>query len=160
MNFLKKLININKVDGTRKSMKDSYDKHLRASQKGEIPLPDGMTPHFAGLYGALSTRYIAAGVPRLEVVLWEELIPFMLMSKKDSVEALAEYIVCVEDSKDRQRKEWLKDLINTTLRNISTADANYRAMASFTTIQSDIYWLELLDSDVKELLHREQEKLK
>ncbi len=159
MNFLKKILNLNNAKGTIESMKDSYDKHFLAAQKGEIPIPNGMTPHIAGLYGALSTRYIVAKISRLETVLWAVLTPFILMSKKESVEALAEYIVCVEDPKDRQREKWLKELINTTLRSIDTVNEDYIAMASAATLQSDIYWLGLLDPDVSKILNRQQEKI-
>ncbi|MCK5413616.1 MAG: hypothetical protein KAI57_04570 [Candidatus Pacebacteria bacterium] len=159
MNFLKKLININNSEGTRESMKDSYEKHFHAAQGNKIPLSGGTTPHLAGLYGALSTRYISANIPRHEVQLWSELTPFILMSKDDSVKALAEYVVCIENPKDRQREDWLKNLINKSLRNIETTDKNYIAMAASAITQMDIYWLNLLDTDVRELLEREREKL-
>jgi len=155
VNYLKKLLNLNNADGTRESMRESYAKHFSAAQKGEIPLPDDINPHLAGLYGALSTRYIAAKISRPETVLWAELVPFLLMSEKESMEALAEYVVCVEDSKDRQREEWLRELINTALRKITTADENYKCMAISAITQTDIYWLSLLDSDIRELLRKQ-----
>lgn len=156
MSFLRMLLNINSADGVRESMKDSYSKHVRAAQNGTIPLAEGVTYHIAGLYGALSTRYMSAKIPRLEPLIWSELVPFILMPEQESPEALAEYVVCAENWKGQYKKEWLQKLINSALRKIATADPNYRALVSATMLQpNEIYWINLLDSDVKSLLQDE-----
>lgn len=135
-------------------MRTSYQKHLLAAQQGKIPLNGGTTPHLAGLYGALSTRYMAAGIPKQEPFLWSELSPFLLMSEADSIEALAEYIVCQEHPKEG-KEPWLQKLINDALRTLPSTNDDWKAMATMALIQPTIYWRNLLDQGVKDILQNE-----
>ena len=154
MNYIKKqLVKINKwFSGW--VMKNSYKKHLNLALKRKIPLAYGVTPHIAGLYGALSTRYIAAKIPQLEPFLWIELTPFLLMDEKESINALAEYVSCSRNPEDKQ-EEWLKRVINNALRKIQSANEDRRAMAVMALIYPTIYWRILLNQDVKGILQNE-----
>lgn len=51
------------VEHTREAIRLSYKRHVLAAQQGKIPLREGETSHTAGLYGALASRYMAAGIP-------------------------------------------------------------------------------------------------
>ena len=139
MSLLNEVLNhLGSADATRESMRASYKKHLLAAQQGKIPLNGDTTPHLAGLYGALSTRYIAAGIPKQEPFVWSELAPFLLMNDPDSVEALVEYVVCQEHPSEG-KEAWLRKLINDALRTLQNANEERRAMATMALIQPVIY---------------------
>lgn len=142
------------AEATRNSMRASYKKHLVAAQQGNTPLNGGITPHSAGLYGTLATRYMAAGIPKQETFLWSELAPFLLMNTSDSVEALAEYVVCQELA-ENGKKEWLQEMINNALRTVPDTNNNWKGMAVTALIQPTIYWHGLLDQDTKGILKSE-----
>lgn len=142
------------VEHTRESIRYSYKKHVLAAQQEKIPLNGGTTPHVAGLYGALAVRYVAAGIPRSEFLLWPELSPFLLMKESDAVEALAEYVVCQENPKEG-KTVWLSKLVNDVLRTVKDANPNYNAMATQALLHRDIYWRNFLEKDVNELLENE-----
>ena len=142
------------VEHTREAIRLSYKRHVLAAQKGEIPLNGGMTPHAAGLYGALATRHMAAGIRRSEILLFIELAPFLLMKESEAIDSLAEYVVCQENPKDGETV-WLSNLINNALRTLENADPNYKAMATQVLLHRDIYWRNFLEKDVNELLENE-----
>ena len=146
------------ADGIREVMRESYDKHVRLSQRGEIPLAD--LPHSLGLYGALGSRYRARGKPVMEDIGWEvlirgELSPFMLMKETEAVEALAEYVV-YKELPQKARITWLKELINSSLR--SCKDDSKIAMATVGLI-NQVAWCSLLEPETMKIIERAMEKL-
>jgi hypothetical protein len=112
MGILDYLRKMGSGEGTRLAMKKSYSKHLKQFQRGHT-LPPDTSAHEAALYGALATRYRAAGAPRhvlesLEPILWLELIPFVYLEPAEGVEALAEYAVWKEpETQFEARLDWL-----------------------------------------------------
>ncbi len=72
------------------------------AEKGEIPLDEMTTPHLAGLYGALGSRWKAFfGVDLPEALGWTLLAPFMMMDdERGANELLAEYAVLKESAVD------------------------------------------------------------
>lgn len=77
----------------------SYQKHLRQAQIGKISTDD--PPHWFGLYGALGSWQKSRGIPVVEIKVWAELAPFLAMNEKDSVEALAEYTIYIDQARYR-----------------------------------------------------------
>lgn len=134
-------------------MRNSYKRHYRAAQQGKIPLATALTPHLAGLYGALSSRYVAAGIPQLEPFIWSDLAPFLLMKEPESIEALTEYVSLPRIS--NERKDWLYKSINNALKKIEESNQDLKAMATMALIQPGIRWVNFLDADVKNTLHNE-----
>jgi hypothetical protein len=72
-----------------------------------------------GLFGALATRYRLIGRSISEVEIWQELAPFLEMSKPDSIEALAEYIVFLERPEDA-KLPWLRAAVYGAVTNART----------------------------------------
>ena len=151
MSFLKMIFNINNAEGIRESMRDSYKKHCKLSEQGKIP---ETIPHTAGLYGALSSRYIVSNTPKSEPFLWCELTPFLLMNKSDSVETLVEYIVCKERPNDG-KISWLRKSINNALSKLGSANEDRKILGIMSLIQSTIYWLDLLDQNTLVIIQNE-----
>lgn len=150
---------ISLADSVRDAMSSSYEKHFLAAKQGKIPLQEGVSAHLAALYGALATRYIAAGIPQYEPHLWSELSPFLLMDEKDSKLALMEYVVYKEIPKEGN-KQMLFQLINKAMATLSAANGDLRAMAVAAKFQNGIGWINLLSEDNKVLLESESKKLK
>lgn len=141
------------ADGCREAMRESYDKHVRvARQEGT----EASSPHVAGLYGTLGTRYIARGMPVTEVILWGELAPFLVMKEAEAVEALAEYVVFQERPKDA-RVTWLKEALNSALR--SCRDTSRTAMAVAGLI-NQVAWCALLEPHTMKAIEDAVEKLR
>ena len=133
-------------DACRETMRKSYEKHVRLAHEGKLPSTN--PPHNLGLYGALGTRYIARGTPVVEVALWGELAPFLIMKEEQAVEALAEYVVFQEHPKDA-RVVWLKMVINAALRSPGeTAD-----LATMGFI-NQVSWCALLDPDTRKTIEK------
>ncbi len=155
MCWLKLLLNINNAEGCREAMRLSYQKHLRQARQGMVPSDD--PPHYVGLYGALASRYKTRGIPVMEVVIWAELVPFILMRETDAVEALAEYVVYQERAGDA-KVSWLRKLINDVLRMAPTSAESPRSMAPMGII-NHVAWCDILDPDVKSALVEEARKI-
>jgi hypothetical protein len=107
-------------------------------------MPD--TPHNAGLYGALCTRYMVRGTPRPELLLWAELAPFLAMSEDTAAEALAEYAVYQERPADA-KTEWLAEAINLALRNAAPNLQESPAAMATMGLMNGATWSALLDAD-------------
>jgi len=82
----------------------------------------------------------------VEVALWGELAPFLMMKEKEAVEALAEYAVFQEYPKEA-RVVWLKRLINAALR--SPGDTAALATVGFI---NQVSWCALLEPDTKKAI--------
>ena len=70
-------------------------------------------PQQFALYGALSTRYQASGVPIntiTERLIWTDLLPFLYVDEDVASEAVAEYVVYKEMPKDA-RISWLTTIV-------------------------------------------------
>jgi len=141
-------------------MRQSYHKHYDLARRGSAPIPIDTDPHRAGLFGALGTRYKVRGVLRNpafpDVVLWPELTPFLLMSKEDSVEALAEYALW-QERPSAAKKEWLARKINSALSTKPSSDDSPRSLASLAFI-NNVSWCELLNRETRMTLSREAEQ--
>lgn len=157
--WLKSFIRSFTAEGCREAMRQSYRKHYDLAQQGLAPTDS--SPHHAGLFGALGTRYklrdvlARGGIP--DVVLWPELTPFLLMSQEDSVEALAEYVLW-QERPAAARTEWLAQKINKALRTESTSEDSPRQAASYALINK-LGWCELLDPENKKILSREAKQI-
>jgi hypothetical protein len=120
-----------------------------------------MDPHHAGLFGALGTRYKVRGVLRNpgfpDVVLWGELAPFLLMSKEDSVEALAEYALW-QERPSAAKKDWLARKINSALSTKPSSEDSPRSLASLAFI-NNVSWSKLLFAETRLTLSQESEEL-
>jgi tetratricopeptide (TPR) repeat protein len=136
------------ADGIREAMRDSYEKHVRLAKEGKIPSTD--PPHSVGLYGALCSRYRARGKPVVEVVLWGELAPFLLMKEDEAVEALAEYVV-YKEMPNKARIAWLKELINSS---IESCKDNSRKVTAAIGLLNQVTWCSLLEPKVIEAIER------
>lgn len=153
--FLRALFGLSyNVEHTREAIRLSYKKHALAARQGKLPLRGGETPHIAGLYGALASRYVAAGISRSDYLLFPELSPFLLMKESDAVDALAEYVVCQENPEEG-KIDWLSKLVNDALKTIKNVNPNYNAMATDVLLHRDIYWRNFLEKDVNDLLENE-----
>lgn len=146
-------------EGCREAMRQSYHKHYDLARRGVAPVHTD--PHRAGLFGALGTRYIARGVipnPAFpDVVLWPELAPFLLMSKEDAVEALAEYVLW-QERPSAARREWLAAKINKALSSKPSGDDSPRSLAP-SALLNNVRWCELLYSETRMILSREVEQV-
>jgi hypothetical protein len=142
----------------REAMRQSYRKHYDLVRRGAAPVHTD--PHHAGLFGALGDRYKVRGVLRdpafPDVVLWAELTPFLLMSKEDSVDALAEYVLW-QERPSAARKEWLTQKINRALSTKPSSNDSPRSLASLGLI-NNVSWCELLYSETRITLSREAEQ--
>ncbi len=138
------------ANACREAMKKSYEKHVRLAGEGKSPSTN--PPHSLGLYGALGTRYLAQGTPVVEVALWGELAPFLIMKEEQAVGALAEYVVFQEHPKDA-KVVWLKRVINAALRspgeNVALATIGFINQAS---------WCALLEPDTRIALEESARK--
>lgn len=144
------LRNANNAEGAREAIRLSHAKHRRLAAAQP---PSGTSPHKAGLYGALGTRYLTRGQRVPEVVLWAELTPFMLMPEDRAVEALAEYVIYQERSADAN-VPWLTAVINDALRRAAPSEESPRVMAPVAMINR-VSWCALLEPDVHGVIEEE-----
>jgi len=134
------------ADGCREAMRKSYEKHVRLAKQGKIAASG--SPHSIGLYGALGSRYRLSWRRIVEVEMWSELVPFLLMNESEAVEALAEYVVYQEEPL-HVRVTWLKDLINSSL---SANPNNPLVIAAILALQKQVAWCSLLEPATVDLL--------
>jgi len=123
MGVFKFLKNIGTAEGTRESIRFSYQKHKNNASTGAQD-----DPHSVGLYGALATRYRLLRQPASEEQIWVELLPFLVMPQSDSVKALAEYVVYLERP-EAAEEVWLRSVINQSLSTVDETRAQVVAMA-------------------------------
>ena len=115
------------ADGTRAAMRKAYMRHAEAYRSGEAPsLPQGTSFHDAGLYGALASRYAASSGkepgPKMEQLIWLELLPFVHLPVGLGVEGLAEYVVWKEEETTQEaNKDFLKDAVSQGLKIANSA---------------------------------------
>lgn len=147
MGWWKLFTNMNNAEGIREAMRMSYDKHFDLVRSGQLPA-NGAPHHHIGLFGALGTRYQLRGVGVTEIVIWGSLAPFLAMSAKEGVNALAEYVVLQERPVDAKRA-WLCVAINRALRR--NLDENLLMLAHIG-LDNRVLWCELLEDDVRDLL--------
>ncbi len=144
------------ADGCRDAMRESYQKHHDLARKGLLPA--AVEPHYAGLYGALGSRYRLRGLlPRdvtRDVILRSELAPFLAMSEEDAVEALAEYVLW-QERPTWARTEWLAQKINETLNGPKNNEVLLFAGAAFI---NKVAWYKLLTPRNKEIFINEAKK--
>jgi hypothetical protein len=156
MGFLKRAAKGFTADGCREAMLDSYAKHVKLALKGGIDV-EASSPHFAGLYGALASRYRAWGERTDEGTVWLELAPFLLMDAAVAPKALAEYVLYKERPK-AAKVAWLREQINGAIRNTAPSpDSLASGLARAALLQPA--WLELLDGDVMEAIEEEWLKI-
>lgn len=157
MGWLNLILNANNAEGCREAMRMSYKKHLRQGQS--MVLHADTSPHHVGLYGALSTRYKGAGMPVVEMVIWAELAPFLLMKETDAVEGLTEYVVYKERPLEA-KVPWLKKLINDTLQmtHSSEESSTYMDMVPMGML-NQVAWCNLLDPDIKSAIEEKARKI-
>jgi hypothetical protein len=158
MNFLKKIIRLGTADGTKDAVLASYQRHRTLAERGEIPLAAEMTPHIAGLFGALANRRRMLGNKRHEHLILAELVPFLLMPEPESQKVLAEYIAFQEHDA-RSEEESLRAKINESLRTLPNAKEDWRAAATIAINDPSILWTSFLDPDVKTIFETEQRKI-
>jgi hypothetical protein len=142
------------ADGCREAMRESYEKHVRLAQQGQIGAGD--SPHACGLYGALGTRYIVRGTPKPEVFLWSELAPFLAMREDIGLKALLEYVLYQEYPPGNADVAWLRQAINSALR--SCAEDQWLAFAGGGLI-NQVAWCDLLESDTRDCIEHAVGKL-
>lgn len=157
MGWFKLLLNSNNAEGCREAMRMSYKKHLRQGQR--MVLHADTSPHHVGLYGALSTRYKSAGMPVVEMVIWAELAPFLLMKETDAVESLAEYVVYKERPLEA-KVSWLKKLINDAFQMVPSSEESsaYMELAPMGMI-NQVAWCNLLDPDIRSAIEEKARKI-
>ena len=100
------------AQGIRDAIVKSYHKHVQVF-KGQ-PLPNGTSLHQAGLYAALSTRYMAGFNAKSEEVIWLELTPFLRLQPDTGLAALAEYVV-YKEMPSKANEAWLSEQIKKGL---------------------------------------------
>jgi hypothetical protein len=158
MNFLLRWLKLLRVagspEGCRESTRLSYDQHLQGALKGKAQTGD--RPGHVALYGALASWYKVRGTAVREVLLWGELAPFLLIPEASAREAIAEYTVYLETPAEA-RRDWLATLINDGLRAAPATVESPRSMALFG-FMNKVAWCRLLDADVKDALHQEEQK--
>lgn len=104
--------NLNNAEGIREAMRWSYEKHHELAVKSGLS-PVGSEQQQFALYGALSTRFQASGVPIntiTERLIWADLLPFLYLEQDIAREAVAEYVVYKEMPKDA-RISWLTTIV-------------------------------------------------
>ena len=133
------------ADGIREVMRESYAKHVllarrRATEASEL--------HAVGLYGALASRYRSSSRNAAESAIWAELIPFLEMPERESVELLAEYVV-LQEMPQQTRAQDLSDGINRVFE--SGLNEEHAAMAA-VAFANRAPWCSLLRSEAAALL--------
>lgn len=147
MGWWKMLTNVNNAEGIREAMRMSYGKHLNLARSGEGPA-DGTPDHHVGLYGALATRYRLRGASVPELSMWGSLAPFLAMSERDGVEALAEYAV-LQERPGEAKRSWLSSAVNRALRN--ARDQHILTLAHVGLV-NQVDWCDLLEPDTQQSL--------
>lgn len=133
------------ADGIRETTRDSYKKHVRMAESN--PQTDDPI-HWAGLYGAMASRYVASGNAQAEVYVWAELAPFLLMNNSVGLNSLCEYLVYKEQP-DKANTSYIKEQINSSIR--SGKGQEILALAA-TCFMNKVAWLPWLEPDTTQIL--------
>lgn len=153
MGILQSLYRSSGPEDPRDAIRMSYNEHRFRSS-----LPQGTSPHRAGLYGALRARYLARGQSVSEMTLWAELAPFLLMAEGTGCEALAEYVIYQEDPA-QANVSWLTKILSASLRPSIHSQDSSRTMLSLAMMKN-LLWCSLLEADIKYLLERQVKDLR
>lgn len=152
MGFWHQFKNINNAEGIRETMRMSYDKHLKLTMKGKMPLSAGTTPHSVALYGALGSRFRVSGIPVnnfiAEALIWADLLPFLYLDSEIAREALAEYVVYKEMPKDA-KISWLTTIVQ---KGCQAGKDNHEEYDTFMTVAkaNGAVWLLLFEGRGKD----------
>jgi hypothetical protein len=128
------------ANGIRDAMKRTYEKHYELARQGKIPASSD-DPHYAGLFGALGSRYRLLG-KFSEQAVFLEVMPFWKLDPSVGKEALAEYVVFMESPKDCNQ-EWLSSQIKEGLRRFGAADKETSDGMLMMVEMNRIRWREL-----------------
>jgi len=153
MGLFDKIKKIMSSEGCREAMRLSYKKHLSGARHGIWPKEYGTPSYWVGLYGALASRYKGYGISVGEREIWEELLPFLLMSEQDAPEALAEYVV-YKERPNEAKVSWLKNLINNALQRLPYFENSYKPWL-VTSAYCNMAWFNLLDEDIVKVMDKE-----
>lgn len=137
---------VDEAESIRGTMKKTYDNHRRKAELGELSAPDSK-PHELALYGALATRYQSAGMDPPEIIVWQELAPFLGLSDDEARDSLAEYVVYRERPIDAK----VRVLAEKIGQGITALDATARTMAAMA-VQQKVAWGQLLSDDARSAL--------
>jgi hypothetical protein len=154
----------------KEAVRVSYKEHARRSQQeGKSALES----HQIGLYEALASRYLTRSVAdpwgrpdrayiqiteqlvsQKKDLLWAEIVPFLLMSQADALEALVEYAVVEDGWREDARTDWLASVIEDALRTLPRANDSIRrnALLALQRYENNINWIFSIDEDVREAL--------
>lgn len=130
------------ADGVRETVREAYFRHLNSWPSND---PD-LTPHEVGLYGALSTRYMAGGRSKPEPMVWSELAPFVAMEANRGLNSLVEYVVWQEFPSHEVNVSWLSQSINYALEH--EASYSQKELASYG-FASGAPWSDLLNDKLR-----------
>jgi len=128
------------AEGIRDAMRKSYDKHYELARQGKLPTSSD-DPHYAGLFGALGSRYRLQG-KYSEQTVFLEVIPFWKLDHSTGKEALAEYVVYMESPRDA-RRDWLSSQIKEGLRKFASEEGDTSDGMMMMAQMNGIRWVEL-----------------
>ncbi|NOT00228.1 MAG: hypothetical protein HOP29_06330 [Phycisphaerales bacterium] len=137
---------VDEAESIRDTMKKTYDNHRRKAESGELSAPDSK-PHELALYGALATRYQSGGMDPPEIIVWQELAPFLGLSDDEARDSLAEYVVFRERPIDAK----VRVLSEKISQGITALDVTARTMAAMA-VEQKVAWGRLLSDDARSAL--------
>jgi hypothetical protein len=149
MGLLRIIIKLLGAEGCRGAMRLSYIKHLRGANQGIGP-KDGTPPYWVGLYGALASRYKSYGVSVSQREIWQELVPFLLMTEQEAPQALAEYVL-YKERPNEARVPWLQNLLNNALRRLPSSDDSSKKIFASLAYHNMVLF-NFLDRDTREII--------
>jgi len=140
------------AEGIRDAMRWSYEKHHELAVETGLS-PAGREPWQLALYGALSTRYLASGIPVdnsiAECLIWADLLPFLYLEQDIAREALAEYVVYKEMPRDA-RISWLTTLVQQGCKIGKDKNPDEYSALLETAEADGVAWLLLLEGRGKD----------
>jgi len=150
------LKSLGSAEGTRESMRFSYQKHFKGAVKGKISI-EGLTPHQVALWCALAERYEIGGFKGFKVdtanffqgvfnqqTVLAELIPFLYLPEDEAREALVEYVIYKEYPKDANIS-WLTNVVQKGHKITKEKDDLYDKMMERAKVIG-VAWLSLMES--------------
>ena len=129
------------AEGIRDAIRKSYEKHYELAQQGKLPT-SADDPHYAGLFGALGSRYRLQG-KYSEQMVFLEVIPFWRLDHSTGKEAIAEYVVYMESPRDA-RRDWLSSQIKEGLRKLASEKGDTSDGILMVAQVAGVKWLELV----------------
>ncbi len=150
------LFNWDHVKGCREAMKLSYKKHYELAASGKIPVDT--SPHRVALAGALGSRYMAYrtwGLPAPnDVLIYPNLVPFLLMDENIGIQALTEYVL-YQEKPEAANLEWLREVVNRAFRSNAFKSSRGGRTFAMSGLTNNVPWCELLELDVREFLEKD-----